>query len=424
MARILLAWELGEGFGHLAKCLQIAQGLSRRGHTAVLALKDLRLPAGVGDVPPGTTVLQAPLTAQPRFGYRRMPVNYADVLLRCGFADAHDLAARLLAWQGIFALARPEALVADHAPTAMLAARLSGIACLAVGNGFAIPPTQYPWPSIRPWEAIPVQDLIAAEQRLDQSTEEAQRALRHAVPVRMRELFGATNEVLDTFAELDHYGARPDVRYLGPVVSVPHSLPVNWQHRTCAKVLAYLRPEVPGFALILGALATLEAEVLCIAHGLSPELARRHATRRLRLALVPVDLPLLLQNADLAISYGNSGFSTQALLAGVPLLMRPRHVEQALFARRVEALGAGQLLQTGVQAQAIGQRLQSLLHSPQHQRAAQVFSDRYRHFSSDQTVERIVDLIEQQLTPRRQSAPAQDAPDAAASTAITQGCHR
>lgn len=37
MARILIAWELGEAFGHLARCLRLAQGLRQRGHTIVLA---------------------------------------------------------------------------------------------------------------------------------------------------------------------------------------------------------------------------------------------------------------------------------------------------------------------------------------------------------------------------------------------------
>ncbi|MBI5780047.1 MAG: hypothetical protein HZA65_00020 [Rhodocyclales bacterium] len=85
MARVLIAWELGEASGHLARCLQLAQGLVARGHVAALALKDVRLPAGQRPAS-GITVLPAPLTSQAGAG-SSPPVNYAEVLRVSGFAD-------------------------------------------------------------------------------------------------------------------------------------------------------------------------------------------------------------------------------------------------------------------------------------------------------------------------------------------------
>jgi UDP:flavonoid glycosyltransferase YjiC (YdhE family) len=248
MARILIAWELGEAFGHLARCLRLAEGLRQRGHTVVLAFKNVRLPAGCS-VAPGITVRLAPLT--PREGADRSPpVNYADMLR------------------------------------------------------------------------------------------------------------------------------------------------VAWQSREAPKVLAYLRPAVPGFQAILRALARLDADVLCVAPGMNPETAKRCATRRLRIALAPVDLPSLLEHADLTVGYGNSGFSTQALLAGVPLAMRPRHVEQALLAQRVEALGAGKLLVGRIGADSVTPALQELLGSQAYRQAARTFRERHRHFPTEQAIEQSLSLIE------------------------------
>jgi UDP:flavonoid glycosyltransferase YjiC (YdhE family) len=144
----------------------------------------------------------------------------------------------------------------------------------------------------------------------------------------------------------------------------------------------------------LKALAQLDAEVLCVAPGMSPAAAKRYATKRLRIALVPVDLAGLLENADIALSYGNSGFSTQSLLAGVPLAMRPRHVEQALFARRVETLGAGKLLNGPVDTDGVTALLQDLLGNSKYTQAARTFQSHHSDFSLGQAIEQSLHLIE------------------------------
>jgi hypothetical protein len=41
MATILLAWELGGGLGHFMNLRPVADGLARRGHRVVAALRDL-----------------------------------------------------------------------------------------------------------------------------------------------------------------------------------------------------------------------------------------------------------------------------------------------------------------------------------------------------------------------------------------------
>ncbi|MFY7916128.1 MAG: glycosyltransferase [Rubrivivax sp.] len=395
MARALIAWELGEAYGHLVRCLRLAQGLAARGHGVTLALKDVRLPIQQGSLA-GITVLPGPRGA-PAAARSRPQVNYADVLLSSGFSDAQDVAARLHAWQGILKLAEPDVLIADHAPTALLAARITGIPNLSIGNGFAIPPATSPWPSIRPREQASDQVLTAAEVQLDRVTEAAQKAWGSSRAARMRELFGA-HDILDTFAELDHYGARPQGRYVGPITSSPRALQVAWQSpESPRKVLAYLRPAVPGFMVIMQALARLEAEVLCIAPGMHPELARSIATRRMRVALAPVDLSPLLTHTDLAVGYGNGGFTSQALLAGVPLAMRPRYAEQALMAQRVEALGAGRMLSGRIDAASAVTFLETLLGSQAHRRAAAAFRERHRHFTTGLALDRSLDFIESVL---------------------------
>lgn len=394
MARIVIAWELGEAFGHLARCLRLSEALIAHGHVVTLVLKDIRMPGGF--VPRSEiTVVPAPLTPQAS-RVSRTPVNYAEMLGGSGFSDFREVAARLNAWQGLFSLIKPDLLLADHAPTALLAAFLADVPHLSIGNGFPIPPDVYPWPSIRPWEDIPEVSLSAAEAVLDGVIAASIKAIGISKEVRTRNLFSSC-DILDTFEELDHYGPRPGGLYVGPIVSVPKAMRVGWQSQSGPKVLAYLRPGVPGFLEILKSLVSLDAEVICIAPGIGSDLARRCATTRLRIALSPVELPPLLEVADLAVGYGNSGFSTQCLLAGVPLAMRPRHVEQLLFAKRVEAISAGQILDGQLLAEGVSASLQQLLVDPSCREAAIAFRDRHAGFSTREAVDRSVFAIERVL---------------------------
>lgn len=392
MARILIAWELGEALGHLARALHLTLRLRERGHEVVLVLKRLPEPGDLAGLP-GVLCLPAPPLRQSGPPDGIAPVNYADLLRCCGYADAAELAARLTCWRGLLARTCPDVLLADHAPTALLAARMEGVAHLAVGNGFAVPPRVDPWPSIRPWQAVDVGRLNGAERALDDVVDAALARQGFAARVRMRELYGA-QDVLDTFPELDHYGARPEGCYVGPIMRVTEFRSVSWQPEDGHRVLAYLRTPMPGFGSLVKGLADSGAEVLCVVPGLPADAARGLATRRMRIACVPVALPALLREASLAVGYGSSGFATEALLAGVPVLSRPRHVEQALFARRIAALGAGRLLEGRLALGGVAEVVRDLLARPDSGAAARAFAERHHDYCPDGAVDRTVAAIE------------------------------
>jgi UDP:flavonoid glycosyltransferase YjiC (YdhE family) len=203
MAKVVIAWELGEAWGHLARCLRLAQSLRLRGHSVILVLKEVKLPVAWQGVA-GLRVLAAPFTRQHRPQER--PCNYAAVLNCCGFHDVEDMVSRLRVWTDIFYLLKPHVVVADYAPTALLAAATCRIPYMAVGNGFAIPPAQSPWPSIQLEECVSDSRLHEAEAIVNDVIVRAQQQLFGTVVVdNVRALFGP-QDLLDTFAELDHYG--------------------------------------------------------------------------------------------------------------------------------------------------------------------------------------------------------------------------
>src|SRR5262249_4591453 len=126
MARILYCWEIGEDLGHMASFAPLATALRDRGHQVYLALREVQHSEPMmGRL--GLPVLQAPVWHGIPPGASAQPASYAEILFHFGYLDVSGLTAMLRAWRDLLALVTPDLIIADHAPTALLAARSLGI---------------------------------------------------------------------------------------------------------------------------------------------------------------------------------------------------------------------------------------------------------------------------------------------------------
>lgn len=396
---ILIAWELGQSYGHIARCLRLGRALMHRGARVTLALKTVALPQALRWDDP-LQIIQAPRHAPARTSAR--PDNHASMLLSCGFDQPDDLAARLKAWLSMIKGLAIDLVVTDHAPTALLASRLASQPSVVLGNGFAVPPAQCPWPAFTPWHAVPESELMASETQLDARIAQALTALGWTgLAVSMRSVYDHALSLLDTFPELDQYPQRPDRPqqvYVGPITGLSQAQQARWSNAAGAKVLAYLHPHTAGLSELLHALAALPAEVHCVIprqQGQAP--ATPPPRPGLHLHTQPLHLPELLPHTSLAITNGNSGVSTQCLLAGVPVLSHPRHVDQGLFAMAIERLGAGAVAPEGLSADAARQWLQQCLDDTHYRRQAQAFAQRHANHDPDEALSQTVSRILQAL---------------------------
>jgi len=80
-------------------------------------------------------------------------------------------------------------------------------------------------------------------------------------------------------------------------------------------------------------------------------------------------------------------------LAGKPCLITPLFLEQFLFARRVEQMGAARVLWKEAGAPA-ADTLQDMVTNPRYCAQAQAFSARYADFNPGQQVPELVDHLE------------------------------
>ena len=310
-----------------------------------------------------------------------------------GYDDPDILRGLVGAWRGLFDLARPDVILVDYAPTAVLAALTRGIPAVLAGTGFELPPRVSPLPSFRTWETVQPARLLRAEELV---LKHANQVLRHwnTAPIeQFAQLFQGKRRILTTFPELDHFGARPEEEYAGPVFDLPQAQRVQWLPGAGRKrVFAYLRPWTTRCEDLLSALRGSGADVICAFPGAMPQLVQRYSSPRLRIFTTPVALDSLLSEANLIIAYG-SGTVANALLAGIPLLLIPRWAEQYLTARCVESLGAGLVVRANDTASSYPALLERLLTDPQFRCAARAFAARYAGFNTEQPVNQILRMI-------------------------------
>ncbi|TNF37887.1 MAG: hypothetical protein EP329_01965, partial [Deltaproteobacteria bacterium] len=136
---VLLAQELGMGLWHARLLAAIARALEERGLRCLFALADPVLARPV--LRPDDLVLPAPVYV-PAGGVVPAGVStrsFADILGACGWVDPAVVGALMKSWDALLALARPAVVVADHAPTLLLAAR-GRLPRVSVGLGFTTPP--------------------------------------------------------------------------------------------------------------------------------------------------------------------------------------------------------------------------------------------------------------------------------------------
>ena len=395
MSRIIFAWELGSGFGHLSRLESIARNWSGSGHDILFISKDTQSAAKLLG-PYGYRFLQAPVSPT-TYKLARPPANYTEMLLADGYAEPCALRGKVEGWIGIYQLFRPDIVVADHSPTALLAARFLDICRVQVGTGFELPPLESPFPSIRPWESI-------ARSVLDHSDALALAEINSVAKIyqgkplnQMADLFDLNGITLASFVELDHYGPRQGINYAGPIYPVHYGRKVNWPEGTGPRIFAYLRRSVPGFSFLLAALSRTNARVICVVPDANTQLLNAFSRGNLSIYQDTVDLGVLIGEMDLGISYGGTGTVSALLLGGVPILLAPQNVEQYLLCRRVESLGAGLILRNARNQEAIQNGLSRMLEDQSYGVAAKLFAARYRAFNPDQAEDQAIIMINRVL---------------------------
>ncbi len=403
MSSVLFVWELGAGMGHLAQYRALAQNLTQQGHSVYFALRDVSK-ADLAFKGVTVRVLQAPVKQQVARNSAKLSLSYVHILQNQFFDHEPTLNSAVSAWRTMFDLIKPDLVIADHSPTALVALRGLGIRQLILGTGFLIPPDTYPLTNMRLWMEIDVAALRAEEDAMLQTVNAVLTKLDAPNLQRLGELFSNPNELaFRTYSEVDHYAPRPGANYYGLISRYPGATP-EWPTAPNKKIFAYLKP----FEHLPSLLQNLNASrlpTLIVPDEIPEDVIQRFRSETLKFVAEPLDLQRVAKECDLAITNGNHATTMELIVSGVPVVTAPLHLEQRLMSLRLETLGAGLTLEPE-KPEEFPHCLNKALNSKQLIAGARSFAAKYKDLDpiaqGEKLFARIIELIN---TPRGEPNP-------------------
>jgi rhamnosyltransferase subunit B len=336
--RVLLAWELGGGEGHLFRLRSIADFLSRWGLEPIFALQSLDGGPFAGESPDHRKVYQAPLwPGLTDHAANRLPgrgVSLSDNLGSVGMRSSKAVARMVDDWDRLIAVVKPHAIVADFAPACLAAAR-GRIPTIAVGNGFTLPPaTLERFSNLDPHGRAPYLD----EAELLDAVNDGLRASGRTPLQYLPEIFSADRSCVATFAELDPYaGARREALSAPWVPEWNRSQPMFLE-----ELFVYLGTQANTQPHLLTALAGVAKAGVPVRFHI-PRLRREAVDWLTANGLVyepePVPFEKIQARTRMVLSYGSLGFVSSALAAGIPQVIVPTALAMELTGIAAEKLG-------------------------------------------------------------------------------------
>lgn len=397
MANVLLAWELGLNRGHINQLLELARQLTDRGHRVALCLKER--PDDLAELP--WPVYQTPLPEPSELPVMDTPMlNFGGMLKYRGYENTDLLGRMIDRWLELFRETGADRVVADHAPTALLASHIAGLPAFPLGVGFHNPPDTRPMPAFRWWMPSPPRVRLREAERYVLDSVNTIAARHGAAPFeQLSALLRGQVRLLRTIPELDDYNERPgDERFFGFPLGRGNGPWPGWPRGTGPRILGYLQANYPGVDEVLSTLGRLDVRATFYIGGkTTPAQRRGWQTEHLHISDQPLDLAIGSLECDLGLNYASNAFVAQMMWAGKPLLMMPPLELHLMQAKRIEHHGAGALIDPRWPPERLQQAIDNLYWEDRYRKAATHLQERLRAWPDRETiVSQMVDVIEQE----------------------------
>ncbi|MBT4889691.1 MAG: hypothetical protein HON65_09080 [Rhodospirillales bacterium] len=387
-----MAWELGGGLGHTLPLGCIGTQLEAKGHTISYALRNPKT-AEILKFNPDTQIFPAPVMGVQK---PNLPAayDYADLLLIRDYENAVRLDSKIDAWFRIFEEVQPDQLVADYAPCARLAAHIAGIPSHTMGNGFLVPPfcnPLHPFRGGREPDALLQQNI---EMRLDKTINATlKRYGKHDVD-RAIDIFIGGSRFIRTVEELDAYQNRKGEKYYGSITQASGCLDPVWPIAEGPRVFVYLAPGGPFLPLVCAGLRRMGISTLVFAGSQAASQLSSVVGPTINFTKEPVDISKLAGRCDLVINHGGNGTLAGGLAQGIPVLIKPHHIEQIMTCANVQKYGLGKMLPGKIEEDHFVQTVKSILDDEVMHENVKAFAIKYQSLTSEGVSASIATVID------------------------------
>jgi UDP:flavonoid glycosyltransferase YjiC (YdhE family) len=383
MTKIVLAQELGGGWGHLLPLRSLAHEFIQCGCRVSLLCRD--------DVKAATvfqrmdvSIEKTPSWVIDKTGFS---LNYAQNLWGNGYRDSRMLEAHFTWWTDRLQHLKPGFILSDYAPTALLAALSLGIPRGAFGTGFTLPPMVTPMPGLHPWIKTPTDVLSCSEETVLE-------AIRKLVPrlSSIAGIFEGAERFLEIFPEMDHFEFRPSENYAGPLLGALSGSEIIWPEGSGGRVFIYLSSINRCLDSLINHVKKRDFPTVAIISGLSESERKAMESPTLKLSDSFVDLHKAASQCDMAVTQGGIHTSAAMLLEGVRLLICPEQLEQTLLAYRLKQKGLCDFVSFFTEQDKVGERFDNVASSLDLGRKAADFSTKYAGYDSSETAKEMVKI--------------------------------
>lgn len=387
--RILCVWERGAGSGHLYQLSALVKALQLRGYIVVLCVKDERLVSAFFSSY-AVTVIGLPAWLETES--EDIAKSHAELLMRFGFGKADAIRGYLNRWRRLLQKLKPEHVYCDHSDGALLAAYSLQIRATVIGHGFFHPPEESPVPAYELGLDIDQAAVERADTLVLRSINAALASVGSVALESLTALYSHADKLMTSFPELDCYGERDGLKYLGALGPTERQQEPIWEHegekvfcyftRGCAPDLRFIDDLVAGgYSLLISAPGIADAHANALkSHGVS-------------IQNTPVDLEAVCEECGTIFCEGNHGTTAKILRCGRAPVFIPRQLEQLTTAKRLADQSLGLLPLVNEDGVAYCEAVEELQNNGVYMKNVRAFSNKYENCDESQAEMSLIDEL-------------------------------